>query len=149
MSLHLRRRRARGLSLLEVLVAFLILLVAVLTMVGYVATIHRAASESKNQAVASVEARALLEELRDSEIEFVQAASASGLQTTRTQYLLDGESESTNNEVGREAATVFRLDARANHISSDFYGLVVSAHWEEEGRTRKVVLESRSLRPGR
>lgn len=135
-------------SLLEILIAFSILLVAVLTMVGYVTTIHRASNESKRQAVASVEARALLEQVRDSKTDFEQAASSSGLQATRTQYLVDTEADDSKNEKGHKAAAVFQLDARAAYLSGDFYSLVVRADWQENGRQRKVVLESRALRPG-
>jgi Tfp pilus assembly protein PilV len=139
----------KGLSLVEVLVAFGILLVAVLTIVGFTAMIHRAAHEGKRQAIASMEAKSVIELLKDSEVDFVTAATGAGYVDTKTEYLLTGEANSADNEVGRQSAAQFQITARANHISGDIYGLVVRASWLEDGRPRQVVLESRTVHPGR
>lgn len=145
----LKTRSNAGVSLLEILVAFLILLVAVLTMVGYTTMIHRAASEAKRQAVATMEARSLLERARDYTPIFLYAASPLGYQETKTEYLLDGEVAAEDNEVGRKSAAQYQMDARAQHISGTIYGIVVTATWLEDGRQRQVVLESRMHRPDR
>lgn len=142
------RFRFAGVSLLEVIIAFGILLVAVLTMFGYVATIHRAASESKHQALASMEARALVERIRDFPPMFLQAATdPAGYTETRQEYLLEGEVDARDNEVGRQGATQYELVGRAAHVREDIYRLTVRASWEEEGRVRQVVLETRMVRP--
>ena len=53
------RVKTAGVSVLEILISLLILLVAILTMVGFTVLIHRSATESRRQAIASVEARSL------------------------------------------------------------------------------------------
>jgi Tfp pilus assembly protein PilV len=141
-------RKSRGLSLLEVLIAFLILLIAVLTMVGYTATIHRAASESRNQALASMEARSLLERTRDFAPVFEAAAETGGYTETKTEYLLGDEESPEDNEEGRRAAMSFTMTSRTEHVAGDIYRIEVTATWEEQGRVRTVVLESRGVRPG-
>ena len=130
-------------SLLEILIAFTILLIAMLTLVGYTTTIHRAASESKRQAIASAEARTLMERIRDFPPLFEDAASASGYTETQTEYLLDTETNSQDNESGNKSAAEFLLEARATHLSGAIYRIVVTATWDEDGRQRQVVLESR------
>lgn len=143
------RRQSRGVSLLEILIAFLILLVAVLTLVGYTATIHRAAAESKHQALASMEARALIERIRDFPPMFEQAATPAGYTETKTEYLLDGEADARDNEVGRQSAAEFQLTGRANHVIDDIYRLTVQATWDDDGRARQVTLETRMVRQRR
>lgn len=133
----------------EILLALLILLIAILTMVGYTVTIHRAAKEGKHQALATVQARALLERVRDYPPMFMQANDPAGYTETRTEYLLDTETDTSKNEAGQRAAATFELEARANPITNDIYGLVVTARWDDDGRTRNVVLESRMKRPYR
>lgn len=130
------------------MIAFIILLVAVLTMVGYTAAIHKAAKESKRQAQASTEARSTLELLRDSKAAFEQAASPAGYQVTKTEYLLDGEVAPEDNETGNQAATTYEVTGRARPLSNTIYALTVTAVWEEDQRVRQVVLESRAYRPG-
>lgn len=138
----------RGFSLLELLVAFLILLVAVLTVVGYTTTVHRAANEGKRQALASIEARAMLERIRDFPDAFAQAATPQGLTEVREEYLLDDESNASKNEAGKKAAARFHLLGRVTPVSGEVYSVVVSAEWSEDRRPRKVVLESRMIRSG-
>jgi Tfp pilus assembly protein PilV len=141
--------RSRGVSLLEILVAFVILLIAVLTMVGYTTTIHRAARESKREAVATMEARSLLERIRDYPPMFLDAASPAGYTETKTEYLLDTEAIAEDNELGQQSAAQFQVEGRAQHISGEIYGIVVTVRWDEDGRQRKVVLESRLMRQDR
>ena len=131
---------------MEILVSFGILLIAILTLVGYTTTIHRAAKEGKRQALASAEARTLVEKIRDYPVIFEQAATPAGYTETRTEYLLDGESNPEDNEVGREAATNFLLLAKAEHVIGEIYAVVVTVEWEEEGRLRQVKLENRMER---
>ncbi len=140
--------RQRGFSLLELLVAFMVLLVAVLTVVGYTTTVHRAANEGKRQALASVEARAMLERIRDFPDAFDKAASPAGLTDERDEYLLDDEADASKNEVGKKDAARFRLLGRVAPISGEVYSVVVTAEWSEDRRPRKVVLESRMIRNG-
>lgn len=137
-----------GVSLLEVLIASFILVVSVLTMVGYTVMVHRASIESKRQALASMESRALLERVKDFEPLFEQAASATGFQELKTEYLLDGEADTLKNEAGNRAAAQFTMQARARHIAGDIYAVTVTSTWQEDGRDRRVVLESRTIRPG-
>ncbi len=138
--------KAAAVSLLEVIIAFLILLIAILTMVGYTAMIHRSASESKHQAQASMEARSLLERVRDFPPLFEQALNdPDGYQETKIEYLLDDEDDPTKNEVGRKAAATFRLQARVFPITDEMYRIVVTGVWDDDGRQRRVTLESRTL----
>ncbi len=134
-------------SLTEVLIALSLLLVAILTMVGYITSIHRASREAKHQAVASMYARSALEQLRDSQADFEAAGEPQGLTFTRSEVLLDGEAAAENNEVGRQAATEFTVLSRTEPISGSIYSMVVQVRWEESGREREVVLESRGQRP--
>jgi type IV pilus modification protein PilV len=142
----LRNHHSRALSLIEVLVAFLVLLVAVLTLVGYTTTIHRAAKEGKRQALASMEARSMLERIRDAPSAFAQAVTPEGLSETKLEYLLDSESDETKNEAGRMAAAQFRVLGRAEQVAGEIYRVVVAVQWAEDGRERQVVLESRMVR---
>lgn len=146
-SLRSRLRRS-GFSLLELLVAFLILLVAVLTVAGYTTTVHRAANEGKRQALASVEARAMMERIRDFPDAFDKASSVDGLTDVRAEYLLEGEADATKNEAGKKDAAQFRLLGRVAPVSGEVYSVVVTAEWAEDRRPRKVTLESRMVRPG-
>ena len=114
-------------------------------MVGYTGTIHRAAHEGKRQAMASVEARSMLERIRDYPVAFKQALLPEGLEDTRSEYLLSGESDESDNEQGRMSAASFHLVGKAALISGNVYSVVVSAEWTEDGRERKVVLESRMI----
>ncbi len=135
-------------SLAEVMVAATILLVAVLTMVGYTATIARAARESKSQALASMYARSLLERIRDSRPEFDAAGVGPGIVVDQDEVLLTGEALAGHDEVGREGATRFELVGQTRVLTAGIYSLVVTVSWMESGRTRRVILESRAPRPG-
>ena len=143
------RRHTHAMSLVEVPVAFVILVVAVLTIAGFTALIHRAAHEGKRQALASIEAKSVLEQLKDSRVEFEAAASAGGYTIDKSEYLLNGEADPSKNEAGTISAAQFRITGRATHIAGDIYGLTVTASWDEDGRPRRVVIESRTVRPGR
>lgn len=129
--------------------AFAILLVAVLTMVGYTGTIHRAAHEGKRQALASVEARSMLERIRDYPGAFEQALLPEGLEDTRSEYLLSGETDESDNEVGRTSAALFHLVGKVAPVAGHVHSVVVTATWTEDGRERKVVLESRMIPIGK
>lgn len=139
--------RSRGISLLEVLIASFILLVSVLTMVAYTVMIHRASIEGKRQATASMEARALLERVKDYPPMFEQASTAAGYTETKAEYLLDGEVDPHKNEAGHRSAAQFQMEARVRHLASDIYAVTVTSTWLEDGRPRQVVLESRAVRP--
>ena len=143
------QKKNMAVSLLEILIAFTILIVAVLTMVGYTVMIHRTSVDAKRQAIASTEARAALELIRDSASDFEQAASSSGFSRVETEYLLDTEVDPALNEQGTKSAAQFVVEGRAHHLSGDIYGLTVRVEWEEDGRDRHVVIESRGVRPGR
>jgi Tfp pilus assembly protein PilE len=144
---RLTARGRRGLSLSEIIVALGVLAIGILTVVGYITTIHRAAREGKNQAMATMHARSILEKVRDSNPEFQQALTPAGYQVTREEVLLEGEELEANNEAGRRSPTVFQCQARATHLASDIYSVVVRVNWQEHGRPREVVLESRAQRP--
>lgn len=116
-------------------------------MVGYTTMIHRASVESKRQAVATMEARALLERARDYTPIFLYAVSPGGYDEARSEYLLDTESVAEDNEVGQRSAAQYLLNARAAHVIGNIYSIVVRATWQEDGRQRQVVLESRMTRP--
>lgn len=133
-------------TLAEVLVALGVLLIAILTMIGYIATVHRAAREGKHQAIASVYARSMLEQLRDSGDDF-ETAHNGGLVVTRSEVLLDGEAAPEDNEVGRKGATEYTVEGKTALVSGSIYSLVVNVSWEESGRQRQVVLESLGQRP--
>lgn len=137
-----------GLSLLEVLVAFVILVITVLTIFGYTAMIHRASTEGKHQALASTEARAVLEQLKDSPDDF-ELAATTGYRSQAVEYQLTDEVDASKNEQARKAAVVIDMEARARHIAGSIYSIDVTANWLESGRLRKVVLETRTVRPGR
>jgi type IV pilus modification protein PilV len=143
-----RAQRCRGISLVEILIAFLILLVAVLTMVGYTTTIHKAASEGKRQALASMEARSMLERIRDFPGAFDQANTPAGLTDTKAEYLLEGEADTTKNEAGRKSAAQFHLTGKVRQVEGEVFAVAVTAEWDEDGRHRQVVLESRMVRNG-
>jgi hypothetical protein len=130
---------------LEVIVAFLILLIAVLTMVGYTTTIHKAATEGKRQALASMEARSMLERIRDFPNAFDQANTPEGLSETHAEVLLDGEADASKNEAGHQSAAQFHLLGKVHQESGEVYAIVVTAQWDEDGRHRQVVLESRMI----
>lgn len=134
-------------SLLEVLLALAIFVVAVLTMVGYTITVHRSATQGKRQAMASYEARSTLELLRESEPDFTAALGPTGYTDTRVEYLLDSEAVSEQNETGRKAAATFNILGRAQLVSHDTYRLVVTVSWSDDGYAREVVLESRAIDP--
>jgi type II secretory pathway component PulJ len=140
--------KKRGVSLMEVMISFTILLVAVLTLVGYTSMIHRASSESKHQAIATIEARSMLERIRDDRSTFEQAETPEGLEETKVERLLSGEVDAEDNEVGHEGAMEFQLIGRVTPVAGDFYAVVVRASWEEKGRIRQATLESRMIRPG-
>lgn len=142
-----KRQSQSGMSLGEVMVALAILLVAILTMVGYIATVHRAAREGKSQAVATMYARSMLERVRDSQADFQQAASPAGLQETRQEVLLSGEANPHHNETGKKGAMTYNLDGRAALVGGHIYSLVVRVTWSEASRRREIVLESRGLAP--
>lgn len=144
-----RRAGARGLSLVEVLLAFLILLIAVLVLVGYATTVHRAAKDGKRQALASMEARSMLETIRDYQVAFDQAATPAGLSDTKAEYLLDAESDASKNEAGRMAAAQFHILGKVEPLSGDVYRVIVTVNWQEDGRPREVVVESRLVPPSR
>ena len=148
-SAPLRQAARRGLTLAEVILALGVLAVGILTLVGYMTTIHRAAREGKNQAMATMHARSILERVRDSATEFALAATPAGYTQTRNEVLLAGEAAPENNEETRRGATVFNCTARAQTITTDIYSIVVDVRWAEQGRERKVVLESRATRPPR
>ena len=116
-------------------------------MVGFTVLIHRSATESRRQAIASAEARSLLERTRDSAMLFDAALSSSGYTELTVESLLTGEALSEDNEEGNQSSARFRLEARATPVSGEIYNLVVSAYWEEDGRPRRVVMESRGTRP--
>lgn len=141
--------RYRGLSLLEVLVAFLILLTAVLTLVGYTTTVYRASSEGKRQALASIEARSMLERIRDFPDAFEQASQPGGLSETRSEYLLDGEADATKNETGRKSSAQFEVIGTVIPLHGEVHQVVVTVNWQDDGRPRQVVLESRMIPIGR
>ena len=140
------RVKTAGVTVLEILISLLILLVAILTMVGFTVLIHRSATESRRQAIASVEARSLLERTRDSTPIF-DAALAGGYTELTSEALLSGEVDSEDNEVGNQSSARFRLEARATHVSGEIYNVVVQAFWTEDGRDRSVVMESLATRP--
>ena len=142
----LKRSKTAGVTILEILISLLILLVAILTMVGFTVLIHRSATESRRQAIASVEARSLLERTRDSVMLF-DAALSGGYTELTSEALLSGEALAEDNELGNQSSARFRLEARASHLSGEIYSVVVTAIWTEDGRERRVVMESRSLRP--
>lgn len=140
------RVKTAGVSVLEILISLLILLVAILTMVGFTVLIHRSATESRRQAIASVEARSLLERARDSTLIF-DAALSGGYTELTSEALLSGEVDSEDNEQGNQSSARFRLEARASHVSGEIYNVVVEAFWTEDGRDRRVVMESLATRP--
>ena len=140
-------KKNKAMSLLEVLLALAILAVAVLTLVGYTVTIHRSAREGKRQGIASYEARSALELLRQSKPDFEAALTATGYTDTKMEFLLDGETDSSQNEIGRKAAATFEVLGRAELVANDTYRLVVTVSWDDDGRAREVVLESRTLDP--
>ena len=140
------RVKTAGVSVLEILISLLILLVAILTMVGFTVLIHRSATESRRQAIASVEARSLLERTRDSTLIF-DAALSGGYTELTSEALLSGEVDSEDNEQGNQSSARFRLEARASHVSGEIYNVVVEAFWTEDGRDRRVVMESLATRP--
>lgn len=137
-----------GLSLVEVLIAAALLLITILTMVGYIVTVHRAANEGKRQALASMEARTLMERAKGWSPLFEAACQPNGWSETKTEYLLSGEAAAEDNELGHKSAATFRLQVKARHIAGDIYSLTVSSSWDEDGRPREVILESRTIRPG-
>lgn len=143
-----RRKRWRGLSLLEVLVAFGILLVAVLTLVGYTTTVHRAAREGKRQSLASVEARTMLERIRDFPEAFERASQPGGLTEIRSEYLLEDQADERANEAGRQAAAQFTITGVVTPLHEEICKVVVTVSWHEDGRPRQVVLESRAIAIG-
>lgn len=138
-------KRPHGFSLLEVLIAFLLLLVTVLTLVGYTTTVHRASHEGKRQALASFEARSMLERIRDFPGAFEQAQKPGGLSEVKSEYLLTGETEAEDNEDGRKSAAQFRINGTARLIEGEVYQIVVTVEWDEDKRPRKLVLESRMI----
>lgn len=142
-------KKIQGISLLEVLVAFLILLTAVLTLVGYTTTVYRASNEGKRQALASIEARSMLERIRDFPDAFEQASKPGGLLETRSEYLLDGEADLTKNEAKRKSAAQFRVNGIVTPVHGEVHKIVVTVEWVEDGRPRKVALESRMIPIGR
>lgn len=142
-------KRSRGLSLVEIMIAFLVLLIAVLVLVGYATTVHRAAKDGKRQALASMEARSMLETIRDYGAAFDQAATPDGLTDTKSEYLLDGEADSSKNEAGRMAAAEFHILGRVEPLSGEVHRVTVTVEWQEDGRPRKIELESRAIRPNR
>ena len=144
-----RNARARGLSLVEVLIAFAILLIAVLVMVGYATTVHRAAKFGKRQALASMEARTMLETIRDYPVAFAQAATSEGLTDSKAEYLLDTEAEAGKNEADRMSAAQFQVLGRVEPLSGEVHRVVVRVEWQEDGHPRQVVLESRAIAPNR
>ncbi len=133
---------------MEVLIAAALLLITILTMVGYIVTVHRAATEGKRQALASMEARTMLERAKGWEPLFEAACQPGGWSETKTEYLLDGEAAAEDNEKGQKSAAEFRLRVTARHIAGDIYSLTVTSSWDEDGRPREVILESRAVRPG-
>lgn len=142
-----RQNSVKAMTLAEVMVAAVVLLVAILTMVGYTATIARAARESKSQALASMYARTLIEQIRDSQEDFDLASSAAGMVVDQEEVLLSGEALPDHDEVGREGATQFQLVARATPLTDSISSLVVTVTWSESGRVRTLILESRAPRP--
>lgn len=122
---------------------------AVFTMVGYTALVHRAASEGKHQALASVVARNLLERVRDHHPFFEQALNdPDGYREVHIEALLTEEFDGRTAEVDRKAAAEIQLTAKVEPVTDRIYRLVVTAHWTEDGRPRQVVLESRCGVPG-
>ena len=88
----------------------------------------------------------MLEKIRDFPPAFDQAITASGLTETRSEYLLSGETDPTKNEAGRKSAAQFHLTGKVWQISDEVYGVSVTVNWDEDGRPRKVALESRMIR---
>ncbi len=118
-------------------------------MVGYTALVHRTATEGKRQALASVVARNLLERVRDHQPLFEQALNdADGYLEVHTEDLLSEADDGRLAEAERKAATEIRLTAKAEPVNDRIYRLVVTAEWSEDGRPRRVVLESRCGVPG-
>lgn len=140
------RKQIRAMSLAEVMIASVVLLVAILTMVGYTVAMARTARESKSQALASMYARTVLERMRDSRADFDMAHST-GLSLTEVEVQLTGEAIAGDDEVGREGAIHFEIEGRALPLSAGIFSLVVRVNWQESGRTRTLVLESRAPRP--
>ncbi len=136
-----------GLTLAEIVAALGILTIAVITMVSYFATIHRAAREGKNQGIATMQARTILEKLRDSPSAFAVAKTSEGYRETHEELLLENETDPEKNEVGRKSAMVFEGEGKAVLVAGEIYSLVVIVRWTEEGRQRNVVLESRTQEP--
>lgn len=143
-----------GVSLAEVILALGVFAIGVLALIAYLVTTHRAAKESKHQAIATMFARTLLEKTRDSADRFKQATAAGGYTEDFQEQLLKDESgtapdDDEQTRIGKLTFTghIIATPTASTLPSDGIYSLVVKVQWQEQGRNREAILESRTLKP--
>lgn len=131
-------RKARGLTLAEIMIALGVASIALLTLIMFVSMIYRAAREGKSQAAASSLARKSLERLRTDGEYFKEAASEEGL-TAIEEFTVDPGTGAVNFTVVTHCTPIEDTDER-------YYDAAVNVSWEE-GRDREVHLQTVLPRP--
>lgn len=122
----------------EVLVALGVAAVTILTLAGYIVSIHRAAEEGEGQALASIIARSILEEVRSNQALFDTVVGGT-YSITQNEVLHPEEDQRT--------PRVFFVEVRGTLPSPELMDAVVQVDWREGQRNRKVILQSRFPRP--
>lgn len=126
--------RSRGLTLAELIVAMALASLSVLALVAYFAAMHKASAEGHSQASASTTAGEILERLRV-DPEFLATVEAQPVfQVTEPV----GAGKTTREpRVFTVQVAMVRRDAEGRYRD-----VAVEVRWNEQGRDRKVVLET-------
>lgn len=131
-------RRRAGLSLSEVILALAILVIAVICIASFVATVYKSVKEGKYQAVASTIAQSELERLR------VDSNALRGLIGNASLGVKD-------QTVPVDDTTVVyhqRVSAEVlGSMGGRYVKLISRVSWRQSSRDREVVLESCYPRP--
>lgn len=130
--------RRRGLTISEMVLAFAILIIAVISVASFVVTVYRSVKEGKFQSVGSSLAQSELERLRN---------DAEAL-TELTQNAATGVSDKT---VDIDQVPIrFHQVIMAQPVGSmgnRYLQVVATVEWEQNGRQRRVRLETCFPRP--
>lgn len=131
-------RRNRGLTLSEVVLALAILVVAVICIASFVATVYRSVKEGKQQAVASTIAQSELERLRIDSNALNKLILNAALGVKDQTVPIDDTTVTYHQQVTAQVLP---------GMGSRYVKLVSRASWRQSGRDRQVTLESCYPRP--
>ena len=131
-------RRRRGLSLSEVVLALAILVIAVISVASFVATVYKSVKEGKYQAVASTIAQSELERLRVDQSALRDLIARASYGVKDQVVPVDDTTVTYHQRVTAEVQSA---------MGARYVKLVSRVTWRQSSRDREVVLESCYPRP--